>query len=269
MSSGLRSAVKQIVPTKVVNLLRPPQVTFEFGFGSWAEAQASSTGYDFPAIADRVLRATQKVIAGEAAFERDGTNFDEIQYSYPALAGLCRAAASGSMRVLDFGGALGGTYLAHREVLPPDTEWAVVEQATYVDLAQEFLNIEELNFYQSLEECSGQFHPNVVLLSGVIQYMEDPFDVLDAIVAVDSVEWIVFDRVSCSDSGSNEIALQRVRPPLGDSSYPVWFFDERELVDHMQHEFSLLFGFDSFERWTVGRRTLQNRGWVFRRSTRS
>ena len=70
-------------------------------------------------ILDKVLAATLKVKQGQAVFERDSVLFDEIEYSWPLLAGLMWAAASngGKLNVLDFGGALGSSYYQNRKFL--------------------------------------------------------------------------------------------------------------------------------------------------------
>ena len=96
------------------------------------ELVGEPTGYDGPAILAKTREAGLKVKRGEAAYERDSVLFDQVEHSFPLLAGLLRAALSqqGELVVLDFGGALGSTYLQCREFLTPLKRlvWCIVEQ---------------------------------------------------------------------------------------------------------------------------------------------
>jgi putative methyltransferase (TIGR04325 family) len=82
-----------------------------------------------------------RVRDGECAYERDGVVFEEVQLSFPVLAGLLRASAAdaGRLAVIDFGGALGSSYYQCRKFLSllPDLAWAVVEQENFVRCGRE------------------------------------------------------------------------------------------------------------------------------------
>ena len=56
-------------------------------YTSWQEAKKEATGFDHPAILEKVKNALLKVKNGEAAHERDSVLYDRIQYSFPLLAG--------------------------------------------------------------------------------------------------------------------------------------------------------------------------------------
>ena len=108
-------------PRNVAKLLLPPIVLEgwriiqshhgrDFGligdYSSWNEAVAASTGYDAELILEKTKTALLKVKNGEAIYERDSVLFNEIQYTWPLLAGLMWVAAQSRRRlnVLDFGG---------------------------------------------------------------------------------------------------------------------------------------------------------------------
>src|SRR5205814_7740324 len=108
---------------------------FEGAYASWEEAQRASGGYDRGEILQRVHAAELKVRSGEAADARDGVTFAEIQCAFPVMTALARAAASNAgLRVLDFGGALGGLYRQYKALrIPGSLSWTVVEQKAYVE----------------------------------------------------------------------------------------------------------------------------------------
>ena len=57
-------------------------------YANWQEAQIRSVGYDTEEILGSVRDSLLKVKNGEAIYERDSVVFDQIQYSWPLLAGL-------------------------------------------------------------------------------------------------------------------------------------------------------------------------------------
>src|SRR6266702_290349 len=81
-------------------------------YSGYDKACQASTGYDSDLILERVRDALLKVKSGEAVYERDSVLFDEVQYSWPLLAGLLWIASCNGNRLhlLDFGGSLGSSY---------------------------------------------------------------------------------------------------------------------------------------------------------------
>src|SRR5207247_10013086 len=71
----------------------PYTTLFRADYASWDQALLDSASYDRQDIVARIRAAELKVKRGEAADERDGVTFGEMQYSFPVLAVLCSAAA--------------------------------------------------------------------------------------------------------------------------------------------------------------------------------
>ena len=178
----LKALARALLPPIVADLARRHIAPAWSGdYASWAEALAASSGYDAPAILDRVEAAALKVKRGEAVHERDSVVFDAIEYSWPLLSGLLWAAArDGRLDVVDFGGALGSTYAQNRHFLQPlpSLRWSVVEQPHFVERGRRSFQDERLRFYESLEACLTENTPNVLVLSSVLQYLERPYDLL-------------------------------------------------------------------------------------------
>jgi putative methyltransferase (TIGR04325 family) len=261
-----RQLVPPLLATPLRRLAGRDAIRFRLGFDSWSAADAAASGYDDEQIEARVLAATEAVLRGDRAFERDGVTFDSVQYSWPMTSGLLMAVASvAHPNVMDVGGALGGTYLSHRALMPPSLTWSVVEQQRFVDLGKARICVPGLRFHHSVTECAAEAPPNVALLSSVLQYLPDPFAMLNDIIALPSIQWIVIDRTSCVDHGRSVAAVQVVRPPLYSASYPVWFLEERQILETIVGKFELVAAFDSFEQWHVRGRRFQDRGWIFRR----
>jgi len=192
---------------------------------------------------EKVLASTLMVKRGEAVFERDSVLFDEIQYAWPVTAGLMWVAArnGGRLSVLDFGGSLGSCYFQNRQFLAgfADVRWSVVEQAHFVDAGRKYIQDERLVFYPTIAECVAEEKPNVVSLSSVLQYLEDPYAVLDEL-AQSGVEIILVDRTSFHDGKDDLIAVQNVAKAIYPASYPLWILSKKRLISHLSKKFILV-----------------------------
>jgi putative methyltransferase (TIGR04325 family) len=207
-------------------------IRFEGRFRSWADAERASTGYDAREILQRTLHAALQVKAGEAAYERDGVLFSEVQYSYPLLAALLLATLSDRrLSVLDFGGALGTSYYQNRWLLrgARDLTWGVVEREDFASCGRKHFADGVLYFFSSVEECVREIKPNFVLLSGVLSYVPDPIALLGQLVGV-APPFICLDRTLVAVRGETRLTVQVVPPHIYDASYPCWIVKETELT---------------------------------------
>jgi putative methyltransferase (TIGR04325 family) len=217
---------------------------------TWEEAENISTGYDTIEIIQKVKESALKVKNGKAIYERDSFIFDEIQYSWPLLAGLMFAAAmhGGKVKVLDFGGSLGTTYFQNKKFLDKlqVVSWNIVEQKHFVDLGKTNFEDKKLKFYYDIESCIKQTIPNVLLLSSVLQYIKKPYELLDELLK-NNFETILIDRTSFSKT-KQKIKLQVVSPKIYRASYPCWFFNELEFANYfIKSGYKILEIFESFD----------------------
>jgi putative methyltransferase (TIGR04325 family) len=214
----------------------PQDVTFAGDYRTWADAVANCTGYSAPVIVERTCAALLKVKRGEAVFERDSVLFDAPQYSFPVLTGLLRAAliAGGRLSVADFGGSLGSSYFQFRKFLSGATslEWSVIEQPAHVRCGREHFEDGELRFFETMEECLDRHRPNVLLLSGVIQCLPEPYESLRSLLA-HGVSHVIIDRQAFLASGRDRLTIETVPEWIYPASYPAWFLSERKFVAEM------------------------------------
>ncbi len=196
---------------------------------SWDQAIEGSVGYSDPEITMRVDSATRTILAGNAAFERDGFIFTEPDIRWPVLAGLLGAhARDGYLRVVDFGGALGSVYWQHRANLAGlNVAWAVVEQESFVNCGRD-LPTNEVSFLTDLDLAMSTISPNVILFSSVLQYIADPFALLSKVIQ-ETQATIIIDRTPISTSPTNIPVIQRVPAHIYTGSYPAWIISQPEL----------------------------------------
>ena len=208
------------------------QIQFCGNFKSWSEAARASSGYQEEAILNQAIEAVRKVTNGEMAFERDGVPFRDMQPNFPLVWALMRAAARhGRLNVLDFGGALGSSYYQSRHLLSActDLKWAIIEQPSHVVAGnKEFAN-RELTFYRSIDSACKENEYDVLLLSGVIQYLPDPLQFLSQVLE-HRIPSIVFDRTPFMLNGMARLTVQYVPRRIYRASYPAWFLSENEFL---------------------------------------
>lgn len=235
-------------------------------YGSWTEAATASGGYDSRLILDKVKDALLKVKSGEALYERDSVLFDTIQYAWPLLAGLLWTASRNGNRlnVVDFGGSLGSSYFQNRKFLEHLSElrWNIVEQEHFVECGKRHFEDGSLAFYRDLGECCREQQPGAVILSSVLQYLEDPLALLEEIFSF-GFEVIIIDRTPFLDGGEDRITVQRVPPEIYEASYPARFFSEEKFLRFFSGKYDRIADFDSLDRADIP--SSRFKGFLFKR----
>ncbi|MDP2136964.1 MAG: methyltransferase, TIGR04325 family [Candidatus Didemnitutus sp.] len=247
-----------------------PDVAYHGDYPDFAAARADSTGYEDGVILERTRVALHKVLRGEAAYERDSVTFEKLELPYPLLALLLRVAAEnlGRLSVLDFGGSLGSTYFLCRRFLGglPHVEWSIVEQPAHVALGQrEFAN-QTLRFYPTIQDCRKERSPKVLLLSGVLQCLPEPWAFLKE-AASEGFDWIIFDRTPFIEGAKDRLTIERVAPRIYPASYPAWFFSRDRLADNLPTGWEIVAEFDALDRQLLDGVELTFKGLALRRTS--
>ncbi len=210
-------------------------IRFEGDYKSWSEAGNHSTGYDAPQILEKTRDALLKVKSGQAAFERDSVVFEKPDYSFPILAAMLRAAVmdTGHLSVLDFGGSLGSSYFQCRPFFNSLTglKWYVIEQPDHVACGRQWFESNELRFCSSMAQClSDNPRLNVLLLSGVLSYLEEPYAQLDSMLSL-RIKTVIVDRTALISDERDKLTVQSVPGRIYQASYPFWFLSETRFLE--------------------------------------
>jgi len=262
-----------IAPPMALDIYRnlSGKLYFSGNYNTWEEARREAGGYDSDAILNKVKEAVLKVKNGEAVYERDAVLFDEIQYSWPLLAGLLWVASRNDDRLnlVDFGGSLGSTYYQNIRFLDHLTmlRWSIVEQPKFVACGRQNFENEHLKFYPDLEGCMKDRHPDAILFSSAIQYLEKPYDLL-ADVMRRGFPYLLFDRTSFLEKGNDRLTVQKVPPAIYPASYPAWFFNLERFRAFFERDYDLVAEFDSFESFRLRDVSARNKGFIFHRRTK-
>jgi len=233
---SIRAHIKAWTPPAIVDARRHwLGHTLRFGDAGddWAAAGRQSSGYAADVIVDRVAQATREVIAGRAVFERDSVLFHEPDYRYPIVAALlhCAQANNGRLDVIDFGGSLGSTYRQCKPLLGGVRElrWRVIEQPKFVAVGRREFTTDELGFAESADELPPSDVPALILVSSVLQYLEQPHSALDRLLQR-RASHLVFDRTPMSARAEDRLCIQQVPKSIYDASYPCWVLSRPNLL---------------------------------------
>lgn len=259
----IKQLARGLLPRRWVDAIveRFFRVRWTGDYPDWATAKRASTGYDTEEILQKVVSATRAVRDGLARYERDGVVFHDEPPPWPALEYLRGAASGGRLRVLDFGGALGSTYFQYRRALPEvkNVTWAVVEQPMFVGAGDVEFESAELGFYPTVTAAQSAGTADVLLLSGVIQCIEEPHALLAELL---QMPWrlIVLDRVALHEGARDRLTVQKVPRSIYRASYPAWFFRQDGLMAHFAENYRCVAEFTNGDPGASGFRFM---GFVF------
>ena len=219
-------------------------------YPSFAAARRAAGGYENPNILTRIAEAAAQVRDGQAVFERDGVTFDHPEYRFPLLTGLLRAALleNQELRLADFGGALGSSYFQCRPFLNglKSLRWCVVEQPHVAARGREEFRNGQLDFYDTIGDCVRSERPNLLLLSGTLQYLPDPYAVLDELLQY-RIPHLIVDRTPILHNFPDRITIQRVPSQIYgiEVSYPAWFLNGLKLLGAISRSYDIITEFEA------------------------
>ncbi|SFD48747.1 putative methyltransferase, LIC12133 family [Pseudomonas straminea] len=251
----MRRLIKLLLPPIFISVYRAlfhKKYGFYGNYSSWQEAESQCEGYSSVHIFDRVKKSAQLVKDEKYFCERDSVLFDSPQYSWPSLACLMNVAAQnkGRLSVLDFGGSLGSAFFQNRRFLENlSVEWSVVEQPHFVSYGAKEIAGNGLQFFSTLAQCAEQKAINVVFLSGVLQYLPNPYQLLDEILSY-GFPFVILDRTPFGRAGYDILKIQIVDPSIYVASYPVWLLDESLFCERLHsHGYTIVEEFSSNIDW--------------------
>jgi putative methyltransferase (TIGR04325 family) len=273
-----KDLVRKIVPPIFIDLYKwvkqayvQDDITWLGNYPSWESAMKHCKGYNSPNIVEKCKDALLKVKNGEAVYERDSVLFDEIAYSFPLVTTLLKVALEDdeNLCVLDFGGSLGSSYFQNKDILKDvkNLKWCIVEQPQFVEYGKQYFENEQLSFYNTIEECLKKNKPNVLLVSSVVQYLEEPKIWIQRFIDL-NIPYIIIDRTPFVENQEDILTIQKTPKRIYEASYPTWFFNFEKFKQPFLIDYLPLFVFDSFIEVPIllnGSRKASWQGIVFQR----
>ncbi|MBD5489844.1 MAG: methyltransferase, TIGR04325 family [Lachnospiraceae bacterium] len=221
---------------------KTPAVRYFGDYDSWDEAYHDCKGYEDAEILSTVSNAVDKVIKGEAAWERDGYLFYKQKYVYRICATILKCAVQNqnkSVRILDIGGGLGSTYLQNRGYLSDirNLEYIVAEQAHFADYGHRNMQDETLKFIKSTDDWEKQGKFDIILLSASLQYIAQYKEIIARIIAAQP-HYIILDRIMVGNR--MRICKETVPEYIYESSYPIRIFTEEQVEKFFEPDYRMI-----------------------------
>lgn len=247
---GISGFIKSFLPERIARFISGLFYGWHGNYASWEEAVKLSSGYNSPEILEKVVVSARTIKSGLAVYERDSVLFNKIEYSFPVLSGLLWVAVQNNNRlnVLDFGGSLGSSYYQNRKLLDSLNEinWCIVEQPNFAEIGREEFATEQLHFFNSISDCTEKYNIDIILLSSVLQYLEEPGKFLEDLKSR-RIKYLLIDRTPFVDS-YDRITIQKVHPAIYKATYPCWFFNKEKFIANLCSDYELVLEFDALDK---------------------
>lgn len=212
-------------------------------YDSFEEATQRSSGYNSQIILDKVFNAVVDVLEGNYAYERDGTTF-AIRPSIDNLRRILIAHLQEDDVLADFGGGLGCAFVNNRDLFRHSNRYIVVEQSIFVEAGRDLSKKYGLPIQFIDNLCHLPVKPDIIILSGVLQYIPNAEQVLRKVAEL-MPRLIIVDRTAFAPNNSSPKWWIQDEPvyyqfPI---SYPIRPLPLETII-------SLLSQYSVLERWT-------------------
>jgi putative methyltransferase (TIGR04325 family) len=243
------------------------QIYFDGDYTTWNEASEQCAVPDRGQVLEKVLAATLKIQRGEP-LSRGGIFYGRPQYKLGLMTSLLSAAVRDKqLNVLDFGGSLGISYFHSREFLREvrEVSWSVVEVPNFVAAGRKHIQSPELRFYESIDECLHAQRPNIVVASGVLQYLPEPWGTLKDLLQI-GAPYLFIDRTGTIDSDTDRLTVQHVPERIYRCDHPAWFLSETKLLAALGSAgYACLSDFEADYRYELPGAKILSKGFICRR----
>jgi len=213
---GLRGILAPVIGTRVAK--------------NWESAVSRSSGYQSQQTM-RAIRGSDPVVSKGTPSGYLGGRYQQVASAILSCLNSEKLKLDTTIRVLDIGGGLGEYFFLLRDNVPNiKFEWLILETQSICQLAKvERPDFPGVSWTDALNDSSQTF--DIVLLSGVIQCLEQPFELIE--MAMRKAPQLIFNRLPLSSKAHNLVCIQR--PGLFESkgSYPVHIFSERLFFSHL------------------------------------
>ena len=216
----------------LINIALKRKIILKGNYTSWKDAKKISSGYDDPNIFLKAKSSLIKILSKEAKFERDTVLFYKNSPDKEMVLIIKKMYKNKKLKICDFGGSFGSSYFQNIIDLDKNKiEWNIVEQKKIVEYANKKIKIKNLKFSESLRDVLKK-KIDLVILSSVIQYLEDPYKILK-IISKSKVKKIYISRTPFYNK-KDIIKIQYVPKHIYKSSYPVRIFNRSKIIKFMK-----------------------------------
>jgi len=224
---------------------------------SWDEVlKVIPSDYSAENILTKCRDSLLKVKNGEYPYERDSVLFTEKIIFYPLLSSLLYIAIKNNynLNIIDYGGSLGSTYFQNIEILRNagiTINWNIIEQKNFVTCGKKYFTENNLDFFYNISEIPNMERINTFLFSSVLQYLKDPYQIMDSIKKYE-ITYLIIDRTIFIEDEPNDIlTFQKVPDEIYKASYPAWFLSLNKFIHYIEKDYEILLKWNSLDQHSL------------------
>ena len=106
-----------------------------------------------------------------------------------------------------------------------------------------------MSFFRTIEEAYDPNKKQILVLSAVIHYLEEPFAFIDDILKKYPFYGVYIDRTPyLQTEQSSFVSVQKVPASIYEASYPCWLFQKAEILALLNTNYKLIFESESLDR---------------------
>ena len=211
-------------------------------FNTWKDARKNSEGYDNDKIIKKLFESAIKVKNKKFAYERDTVLFSKPSYDWLILYNILKHYNNyKNLNLIDFGGSLGSTYYQHKFFLKlfKSVKWNIIEQKKITTIGKKFFKNKRLNFYNDLEFAMKENKPKLILLNNVLQYIENPTQIIDILSKYKGVT-IIIDKIIFTKKAKGIIIVQKNPKRIYEAAYPLRIFSKSKFLKKISQHFKII-----------------------------
>lgn len=225
-----------------------PLISFSGHYSSFREAKQNTGSYDSAGIVEKAEKTAREFKSDKKSLDAD---LGIILTEYGALFSVLTKLAyknNGSLNLVDFGGSAGYFYFQVKNFLGDDVKikWTVVELGPIVEIGNKYYANQELSFASDFDKAVKEKQPSILLVSGTIQYLENPKEFIDKAIGY-GFEHIIIDRTPFTNAPSH-VQVQHVRKPIYDASFPLHILNYNEFIKMFSGKYKVWFHFPAYDK---------------------
>ena len=122
-----------------------------------------------------------------------------------------------------------------------------MEQEHFVKAGKSEFETDKLKFYYTIDECITASAIDILVLSSVLQYIPDPFALLDKILDY-RFPYLFIDRTAFKEGIEDRLTIQKTDPAIYKATYPCWFLSLQKFIGKLSVQYDLIFEFDALDQ---------------------
>ena len=211
----------------------------------WDKILKFTSGYNHKKIINKIFIAQEKILSGQSKFQRDGINFDKIDFPQNLIIALLYSSTKNrKIKVLDYGGSTGNVYFQIKSFLKNfNYEWSIIDQKEIISFGKKKLQNDELFFFYDYDEYSKIKKSNLLIFSNSFQYIKDSMSIFDFLKK--KFDYIFFYSLPVHYKLDDHIKIEKPNKNIYNATYPMYVYNNDKIIKKFEKTHEIIFNLES------------------------